>query len=415
MKSLREWAREKRIWELGAWREFLENDIVPFYSLTYRLNEFNNFLHKFEGKPIVDVEEEIREKVRVCLYGGIGPGQDVDRSFAKFMFDYFGMCAQGASTLDESIQSYELFGDEVKINLRRGSWIASVQIYDLLRLLDNIIEWQLCQKLGIELEAVGLRRDITVFPRPVEHTEKPDELLPSPGEEPKELLSLVNDFRQKALNLSVGVNPFMTFMFYVRAIPRKVLQEFLECDLGALEELTNFLGLKAHYMMDLKEIEGRTESKLVMLWQGDRSLISKFLELHSFLAGVKMLKVAEIFERAVREASYRIQISFPWDKYKPFFVSVASYIDPQRSDFIVKIDNGKIVEVNNGYSRGYSKFSSTPLDLSLSDFLMRLSPLICSGMIDIITFGPLEIHFRSKFPHIAKEWIEGVIQNEGKA
>ncbi|RLG57164.1 MAG: hypothetical protein DRN95_05860 [Candidatus Hydrothermarchaeota archaeon] len=408
MGSLREWAREKRVWKLDAWKSFLQDNLVPFYSLAYDLNRFNNLLQGLNGKALIDIDEELREKIRVCLYGGIGPGQDVDRSFARFMFDYFGMCTQGASTLDESTQSYE-FGDEVKISFKQDSRIASIQIRDLWLKVGNIIE-QLSKELGVTFEAMGLLKSPnSVLPQPVGSIDDPSTLLPQPGEEPERLLSLVNDFRQRAVNLSIGVNPFMTFMFYVRAIPIRVLREFLGCDPDELTELINFLGLKPYSMMDGSEIKEQTKSELVILLAEGNSLISKFLELNFFLVKIEQ-KVGEILERTVQEASRQIRVDFePWEKFKPFFVAVKGYVDQQQPTFYVKNEGPKITEVNSAYT------SSTPLDLLLPDFLMKLSPWICSGMIGITHFSSYYINFKFNFPSLAKEWIEGVIQNEGKA
>ena len=411
MESLREWAREKRVWELGAWKSFLQDDLVPFYILAYDLNRFNNLLQGLNGKALIDIDEELREKIRVCLYGGIGPGQDVNRSFAKFMFDYFGIYAQEPL----SLQTYELLGNEVKISFKQDSWIASIQIDNLRKKVEDIIE-KLKEKLGVTFEAMGLLK----FPiRPVNSIDDPSTLLPKPGEEPQTLLLLVKDFRQRAVNLSIGVNPFMTFMFYVRAIPIRVLREFLGCGPDELTELINFLGLKPYSMMDGSKVEGQTKSELVILLAEENSLISKFLELRSLLVKVEQ-KVEEIFERTVQEASRQIRVDFePWEKFKPFFVAVKGYIeekkkwDIDRPIYRIKSEGQKIIEVNNCGSR--YNLRSTPLDLLLPDFLMKLSPWICSGMIGITHFSSYYIDFKFNFPSLAKEWIEGVIQNEGKS
>jgi hypothetical protein len=71
---------------------------------------------------------------------------------------------------------------------------------------------------------------------------------------------LINEFRQKAVDLSIGVNPFTTFVFYTRAIPLLSLMKFLECDIDKITKLANFLGLRAYSMIDFQEVGLPTKS-----------------------------------------------------------------------------------------------------------------------------------------------------------
>ena len=112
--SLREWAKENKIWEPKTWRTFLEKDLVPFYRQAYTLNALHEFLksEKICGKPyLADIEDEtLKNKIRVAIYGGVKPNKDFNTSFAKFMYDNFGICAENAPSFEGSIKHYESWG-----------------------------------------------------------------------------------------------------------------------------------------------------------------------------------------------------------------------------------------------------------------------------------------------------------------
>jgi len=238
MTSLREWAIKNEIWKLKSWRVFLEKDLVPFYKIAWTLNEFYNFLKsdKICGKSaLADIEDEkLRNKIRVAIYGGVE--QDLENSFAKFMFEHFGICAQNAPSFEESIEHYRAWGDGVKISVNPHSWINSIPIDKLVDKLSDLIKWRLCEKLGVTLSEIGIQDSYPY--RPIDEIDI-NTLLPEPGEEPKELISLINEFRQRAVDLAIGRNPFTTFVYYVRTIPLLALMGFLECDINDI--LQNYL------------------------------------------------------------------------------------------------------------------------------------------------------------------------------
>lgn len=43
----------------------------------------------------------------MAIYGGVEPNKDFNTSFAKFMYDNFGICAENAPSFEESIKHYE--------------------------------------------------------------------------------------------------------------------------------------------------------------------------------------------------------------------------------------------------------------------------------------------------------------------
>lgn len=411
--SLREWAKENKVWEPKIWRIFLEKDLVPFYKYAYTLNELYSFLksEKICGKSsLADIEDEtLKNKIRVAIYGGIEPNKDFNTSFAKFMYDNFGICAENAPSFEESIKHYESWGEGIKVSVNPNSWINSIPIERLVNELESLIR-RFCEKLNIQLSEIGIQETYPYSPTEVVN---PDTLLPQPGEKPEKLIELINNFRQKALDLSVGVNPFMTFVFYSRTIPLLTLMEFLECDMDKVTKLANFLGLKGYSMIDQREVSLPTKSpdKVILIWEKGTSsrryyypsFFERLLELQSFLEKVDPT-IKETYERMVKQAVNQIHVTFePWKDYEPIF-SFLNEVLKDRDWCSLNVENGRIVKI-----RSYYREVELPNKIWLRDFLIRISPIVSAGLVRFsYSMTSLEFH------PFAREWVDKVIENEGK-
>lgn len=404
--SLREWAKENKIWETKTWRTFLEKDIVPFYTQAYTLNEFYEFLKdkKICGKSsLADIDDEtLKDKIRVAIYGGVEPNKDFNNSFAKFMYDNFGICAENAPSFEESIKHYESSVDGIKVSINPKSWINSIPIKDLVDTLGDLIS-KFRDKLDIKLSEIGIQESYS-YPYLSVEVIKPDDLLPQHGEKPEKLIELINNFRQKALDLSIGVNPFMTFVFYSRTIPLLTLMEFLECDMDNVTKLANFLGLKGYSMENESEVSLPTKSpEMVILSLTSDLLSSKIVDLQSFLVKVDHA-IKENYENMIKQAIDQIHISFePWKDYEPIFSFLNEILKDRNWAFLV-VENGRIVKL-----RSSPREIKLPSKILLKNFLIKISPIASAG---IVTFS-YSITY-PKFHPFAKEWVDKVIENEGK-
>ncbi|MHA1594868.1 MAG: hypothetical protein ACTSXX_09020 [Candidatus Baldrarchaeia archaeon] len=402
MTSLREWAIKNEVWKPRSWRAFLEKYLVPFYKVAWTLNELYQLLksEKVCGKATLsDIEDDkLREKIRVAIYGGVE--RDPETSFAKFMYEHFGICAEHAQSFEESIEHYKNWGDGVKVSIV-NSWISSIPIGELVERVHDLIRWNLCRELGIELSEIGLNNS---YPYGPIETIDVTTLLPESGEEPKKLISLVNEFRQKAVDLAIGANPFTTFTYYVRAIPVPALIEFLGCDINDIANLANFLGLKAYSMIDLVEVKLPTKSPdKVFLIAETNGLAYKILNLQEYLERIEPT-AREVFERMVKEAVDHLKVSFePWEDYEPIF-SFWKEILKDKNWCYLTVEGGKITKLSSYYQK-----IELPRKIWLRDFLIRLYPAISTGIIGMDRLTSL------KFSSFAKKWVEKVIENAGKA
>jgi len=411
--SLREWAKENKIWEPKTWRLFLEKDLVSFYKQAYKLNALFKFLksEKICGKSsLADIEDEtLKNKIRVAIYGGVEPNKDFNTSFAKFMYDNFGICAEKAPSFEESIKHYESWGDGIKVSVNPNSWIDSIPIGKLVDELKSLIQ-RFCDKLNIKLSEIGIQESYPYLPL---ETIEPDTLLPQPGEKPEKLIKLINEFKQKALDLSIGVNPFTTFVFYARTMPLRVLMEYLECDINKVTKLANFLGLKAYSMIDQREVSLPTKSpdKVILIWEKGTisrkyyypSFFEQLLELQSYLEKVDPT-IKQVHENMIKEAISQIHINFePWEDYKPIF-SFLSETPKDRNWINLDVENGRIVKL-----RSYYREIELPSKIWLRDFLIKISPIVSAGMVGF-SYSMTQLEFHP----FAKEWIDKVMENEGK-
>jgi hypothetical protein len=407
--SLREWARNNKIWEPYSWRTFLEKDLVPFYRQAFILNEFYNFLKNYKicGKnSLKDIEDEIlKNKVRVAIYGG---AENPKTSFAKFMFDYFGIRAENASTFEESIKYYENLGDGIKISIHDKSWISSINIDTLIGKLISLISI-ISKKLNINLLTLGIQESHPYHPLEVI---EPTSLLPQAGEKPEKLISLINEFRQHALNLSIGINPFVTFVQFSRAIPLLVLKEFLGCDIDKVIELANFLELKAYSMIDGTEISISTKSpEKIFIFYGTDSLSYKILELQSFLEKIDPV-IKELHNNFVEEAIDQIHITFDeaWEDYKLIFNFLWDILIKKKINWCeLVLEHGKIIRIESSYYK-----IQLSKKIWFRDFLIKIYPIISVGIVNPFYYSITKLHFDP----VAEKWIDKVkkvIANEGKA
>ena len=415
MMSLREWAKENKVWEPKTWRIFLEKDLVPFYKQAYILNALYEFLksEKICGKTsLADIEDEtLKNKIRVAIYGGVRSNKDFSTSFAKFMYDNFGICAENAPSFEESIKHYESLGDGIKVSINPNSWVDSIPIGKLISKLIDLIH-DFSRELNIKFSEIGFQEE-TCFPIPAK-TMEPSTLLPQAGEKPEKLVSLINEFKQKALDLSIGVNPFTTFVFYVRTIPLLVLIKFLECDIDEVTKLAKFLGLKGYSMIDQREVELPTKSsdKVILLPRGKWSrsgktyyptLTEKIWELQSYLEKADPT-IKQAHENMIKEAINQIHVTFePWKDYEPIF-SFLSEILKDRNWISLDVKNGRIVKL-----RSYYREIELPNKIWLRDFLIKISPIVSAGMVRF-SYNMTQLEFHP----LAREWVEKVIENGGK-
>jgi len=421
--SLREWARKNKIWEIKSWDIFLKDYIVPFYRQTYILMKFYDFLkgEKIIGKgSLADIDDEIlRNKIRVAIYGG---AENPETSFAKFMYDLFGLCAENVHSFEESIKMYENYGDGIKVSINSNSWIYKINIEGLKDITFNIIRY-ISNNLGLRLKDLGIPEDYPYDP--VKDLE-PESLLPSPGENPEKLLSLINEFVQRSINLSFFVNPFTTFILYSRAIPLSVLRDFLDCDIEKIKDLANFLGLQAYSMIDNSEITLPTRSpeKVFLVYKRDykpysNSVLSyNIIKLQKFLFYIAPNNIKKILDQSYTDAINQIYINFdPWKNYEKIFTFLNKNIkDNEPTSVSLKIVNGKILEITSSYNK--EKLSN---NMEFIDFLIKIYPIISVGLVTpsinneslYLIFDSFD-SFDSFIPGFARKWIKRVIEHEGK-
>jgi hypothetical protein len=403
-RSLRDWARKNEVWEPETWKSFLKDDLAQFYECAFVLNSLHEFLksEKICGKSsLSDIKDEtMRDKIRTVIYGGVEADSNLNNSFAKFMYETFGVCANDAPSFEESIKQYGSMGDNIKVSVNPDSLMGSIPLKGLVDKLDSLIRNKLCDELGIELAEIGLQVDYPCHP--ITATE-PDTLLPQSDESPKELVSLINGFRQKAMDMSIGVNPFTTFVFYARTIPLRVLMEFLGCDVRQATKLIGFLGFKTYSMIDQTEVDLPTETPdNVISLMADYSLSDKILELQDSLMNVDPT-IKETHGKMIAESLRQIHITLdPWMDYKPIF-SFLYDISKDRDWCSLSVENGRIVKIQSGYSE-----SELNGHIYIRDFLIKISPIVCAGAIQLSSMTGLKFH------PLARGWIGGVVENEGE-
>ncbi len=408
-KSLRNWAKKVEIWEPRSWKYFLQNDLIPFYNNIFQLNEVYQFIKTEIGNASsIDsiTDEEIKEKIRISVIGGIDPNKDKKKSFAKFMYDIFGVSVN-APNFEDSIANYKEFGDSNSIILSNpNSLINKIDLPTLLNTLRSIITSYKWEEIGITLEDCNLSSEYPYNPK---NSKDVKSLLPLTNENPEKITNLLQDFKTNAINLSIGINLFFTFSFYIRSIPFDSLLMFLECSKEDISRMAKFLDLDFYSMDDGNKLpfDDSIDSKKTILIKKENSFLEKLLDFQGFLPNINE-EVTEIYESMLEEAIDKIEIKFePWEDYKELFEFFAkNFVNTK--DFIFRLNaNNKIHEINA--SKNNLKLQK---EFYLRRFLSLISPLICIGLISFWRVNIRNILFY--LPH-AKKWVERVIDNKGKA
>ena len=88
MRSLKEWVREKEIWKIESWREFVEQ-LQDTLREARKILKIDKLFEEVAGKEIGDItDERLKEKVMTALLGGM---DSPEKAFSKFMYERFGI------------------------------------------------------------------------------------------------------------------------------------------------------------------------------------------------------------------------------------------------------------------------------------------------------------------------------------
>ena len=114
----------------------------------------------------------------------------------------------------------------------------------------------------------------------------------------------------------------------------------------------------------------------------------------------------------IKQAINQIYITFePWKDYEPIFSAMRDIMKDEYGCELV-VSQGRIEKITNGYSRGYWKYREIELHskIWLRDFLIKISPIVSAGIVRF-SYSMTQLEFHP----LAKEWIDKVMENEGKA
>jgi len=430
--SLRSWAIENRVWEPSTWEKFLREYLVPLYKDAWTITIiYSELQQRVSGKELASIEDiDLRERIRAALYGGVE--KDPKNSYAKFMYDYFGIEVENARSFEESVELYKRYGDLVKIYVGRD--YSHTPIAESIKTLCESLEKAIrimAGKLKKSPEELGLTKDYK--PEVERGPGFLKQLLPKPGEKAEKLVSLINGFRKHAVDLAIGHNPYTTFIYYVRLIPVPFLKKFLEPmdsqkkdkETDEIKAIAELLDLKARSLINDQEerLSPEIYNKLY-LFRAEDSFASTILNVHQVLLNI-VPEVSYIYNEMINDAINRLD-NIPLDPWDIYGTILRGFRD-HREDFyqVVVGSNGIISEIKCTIShistRGklhiyeeyiYKNNENNYNKLYFGDFLCRIFPLISSGIIEIVAVAG-EIRIKLKKEYMDK-WIDRVMSNQGK-
>ena len=210
---------------IEEWEGYIITKIVPIRDYAIALLKFWEFLRSLEGKYISEVSKDYPE-LEVIFLGGTNENGYKENSFAKAIKEIF-----GASIDVVAYHSHILQGLEPKVPLNK---VEKTEIINFIKEIKSLTE---------EIVNISGFNSDRVIPE--------DEFIKNPDK----VLDGFTKFLELCLNICVGYDPYTTFIWNIRKITRKYLEErFPEVkDEKNLEFLKNFLGLREIFVPNIDD------------------------------------------------------------------------------------------------------------------------------------------------------------------
>ncbi len=385
MKSLKEWAREKEIWKIESWREFVKQ-LQDILREARKILKIDELFEKVAGKEIGDItDERLKEKVMTALLGGM---DSPEKAFSKFMYEKFGIRFGEATSCEESVETYKRLGERARIKKAYGhiGYVKNLT-WDLKTIIKKF------EEKGLKLE------------QKEEEDIDPLDYLPSRGERPDRLIELINAFTKKVNRLALGMNPFVTFVTFVRFNYVDNVLKFLGLNrFGELRELIELLDLKLvdAIHLEFKKLEDYETGKHFLLYgrEGLSGLIYEKLvcgsDIYKF---VDKNKVEEWMKRSLRGARFEILRRIPIVKARTDLGIYNAY----------EVRDGMILGSYRYYYHSRRREYRPVLDrfensVNLKDFLKEIITLSEVGVLELVLEYGCSIN--KKFPNVLDELLE---------
>lgn len=210
------------------WEEFVVTKITPIRDYAVALLNFWKFLKDLDGKDTSYVLKKY-PKFDVVFLGGVDEKEYKENSFAKAIKEIF-----GAEIADlNSYQAFVLQGLEPAVPIM----VHKTQIVGWIELIKDVAE------LIIKKADINSNQKEVVVSKD-EYIEQPDKVF-------KGLQNLL----QHCLNVCVGYDKYMTFIWNIRKITRKYLElAFPETKNGEkFQFLRDFLGLTEIFALEVED------------------------------------------------------------------------------------------------------------------------------------------------------------------
>ncbi len=217
-------------------REVINNLYSDLIELRKLLNELRDLFDAFRRilpKRLNDInDDELKQRLITVIAGGI-TSDDASRSFARFMYDVFGVGVRrsgGLLSFNEGIEYVIKYGDAVTVDTKWNVELRDV-IEEILRRINDFIyylrELKIINKENNESISYGKEKDDKYYISLIK------KYVPSPNEKPKELIKLLIEIRRQLIELTVGSkSSFLKFLYVLRFIPLVALLRTLQRCLG---------------------------------------------------------------------------------------------------------------------------------------------------------------------------------------
>ena len=336
--------------DMGEWKKFVEDYIVPLRESANTLDEYWNYLRgHIDNKPLEKIENN--EALKIILLGGVDEeGNYLDRSVAKFYNDFFGVS----------------FSVKVPTGM-----VSSSSFHDFITGIINKMKEVIDSVKTKGISVVDVKRSEINY----------DELLRNP----EEVVRLIEDFYNKCAKITPNYNEYTLFVLNIRAITERYFNTAFPWLLGKFDEVRELLGLKQDFFPPVDD----RRAEHYVIWGFDwNNLGSKIKELYEYIWGINeelkdiqsqyfegITDLKQEFLTSAKEsiASLSYEIVKSYDEMPP--------IDPYRRGHELRVERN--AQIEDSSSPGLLK-----KDSDIFNFLDEISSLVFTGLVDIHTFSP---------------------------
>ena len=350
-------------WNVEAWKNFIKESIVPLYASTSKLLKLRHYILSIvgtEGKITLSKVENRRSDLIPFLLGGIKEdGEYKENSLAKLT----------RLTLGIYVNPKEWITLEKEEGLRAFDYVTvkseNTTFLEFIKKLDEICS-HILKLVGIDI------KETSQF--------EIEEIIKNP----EKLLEIIKTIYMKCLQISVNHSYYTFFAFSTKNLPFKfMIKAYPKLHLN-FKTLRKFLGLEKIFEPKINEV--KTKRDYTIWGHSENGLCNSLFNLNQMIwDNFSKENVKSVFNYISTD------LEDLREKFKEKVKSIVGTWPPAELEifhrwgveYYLMVKGPQITRCFNTYSSTYYKHVDENVNISLIDFLTKISPGLFLGLASL--------------------------------